>query len=782
MVIGYGFGVWQPGQVVLAGAPVPPPASLSLSEFTLDRNVFDSGGAFGRNAASIPLSGQADPGAVVQGRAVQAGDGSAHTGWQDLATADAGGAWSGTLPVPRAPHWLRMEVRLKLNSGVRASMSKTCASGHVIAMMGQSELFRAMDITSSAVTYTGPVGDTEQVQMVKGTPSPGGGGNPVQSYSVLPRFFLDATPVSSSHMTHAADLVRKNTQDRVVFIDMAIPGTGRTQLSDDSDPLRRWQDLLAKLDAAGWQDGVRPGVIVDMWTNADGSFALDFLKVFKPFYCGIQEDGSDYVPGTPIPARIFSTNTTKNHVHDHLLFDLTGRGLGLFNETETKVILCHHRYDIAAGNKRNWLVEAGDARIEPVMWEQEILRSQAFPAMLADPDLSRLMTRGTEPLNYENGSSFGGGTIWGDVIHPGQGPDGLSLFARHMAHAGLVGAGILPAQIPEFDGVSFDPAGMYAEFTCSAGPVTSTRRLRGLAEPSPAPGAHWTDILGFEFNGTPVERAEIQPGGAIRVHVPPAHAPADWSRDRFFFGRGGGTGGLLTQADPMNGYWMNYPVVEAASLGVAGLYDDQSMAAGGVALRPMPPASVMAPAAYRAASVHLPPGVYFQAPAGVGSGVSSLRIALRAAFGPTQETVYLLGQENLIILTVNKNLGMRLAFWGGGGLTGAATLPLNPGMRQDFVLTVDLAAQQARLQVDGATVITHGITNGASALIASKDLAVFGYGGATAYGHGGFEFESLRIWQNDLTGSGTPAKVLQASDGAAALNADPWKQGSGLIT
>lgn len=47
--------------------------------------------------------------------------------------------------------------------------------------------------------------------------------------------------------------------------------------------------------------------------------------------------------------------------------------------------------------------------------------------------------------------------------------------------------------------------------------------------------------------------------------------------------------------------------------------------------------------------------------------------------------------------------------------------------------------------------------------------------------HSGAEFESARIWYNDNAGSGTPVKTLLASDGVAALNADSWKNGGGVI-
>lgn len=795
MTIGLGFTLWPGRRAAPGGTPSPLPRTLTLAAFSLDRNVYDTGGAFGRNAALVPLSGTADPGEVVQARAVTAAGGAPHTGWADVATADAGGNWTGALgSIPRSgANWLRIETRLKAAPAVTASMARIFAAGHVVAFMGQSELYRTFTSVGSGRDYDGVLASPDQCQMVNCTATfLDQSGNPGSSTNFgIDHFYTDRGFIGNAASwtngnvarpdcaEHIADLIQKNgIADRFLFLSLALPGTGRVDMADDARITRRWSDDVAVLDAAGWADGVRPGLVVDMWTNADEAYATNFMTAFRPFYTGRLDSGAAYTLGTNLSVTQFSALTATNIRFDHILFDLTGQGRGLFNPAETRMLWCHHRYDIGSDHQ-NWVVTAGGTGIDTSMWGQEMVRT-ALRQMPSDPDFGQVGKRGTEPLNYENGFSPSGST-WGDHIHPGQGDDGLALFARHLGHAALHGLGLVSQVIPAFDQAAFDPAGMYADFASSAGPVTTTRKMRGLADPSPEPGTHWTDVFGFEFDGVPVTRAEIQPSGAVRVHVPAAAAPANWTRSRFTFGRGGGTGHLFYNQDPLAKGWLNYPVVAGL---VPGMGDDQLASSGtGIALRPLAPDAITAPAAYRAAAVGVPAGIWFEDPAAVGSGVTQLRFAMRAAFLGNVTTTYFFGVESQIRASMNKALQGQMTFWASGGTSALTAQRLVlPGKRHDLVFALDMVANTASFSVDGVTWMSMTILGTQNAVNNVRTIGVLGHSFYAATDRPGWEFESLRIWKNDPTGAGTPHKTLLASSGAAALNADAWKRGTGSVS
>lgn len=774
--------------------------TASVADFGTDEIVFDTGAAFGRSQATIPITvptTNAPNGTDLEARSVLASDGTTVVeDWKVIGQA-AGGSCNGSFAATQAAggdDWILLEVRVVGSDQAPARMTTKCDIGHVVAVMGQSELDRLFITTGGS--YSGTFTSTEQFPVIVGdaTYTPDTPGNPVTGFTVTKDFIASGSGIAVK-MQHYADAWLKNGVTRKVkTIDLTQSAHGRFQLSDDTEPNRRWTDFVACLNAAGWADGVRPGVIIDMWTNADVVFATDFMTAYKPFYTGIKADGSDYTLGDGITVETFPGTPGVDDVtiqHDHILFDLGGNGQGLFDPAVTKIILCHHRYDPYATDMDNALID-GSKDVVTDMWAQELIR-EAYDGLLADPDLSQIMERGTEPLNYENGSVTGGGASWGDQIHPGQGPDGLQLFARHLAHAAMRACGVVPATVPEFDTVSFDPAGAHADFSWSGGNITTTRKLRGLADPSPAPGPHWTDVFGFEFNDIPVERAELQPNGSVRVYVPAAEAPADWSRDRFFFGRGGGSGVLLPIADPLEGAWLNYPVVDADSLGVAGLYDDTAQSTGGIAVRPLRalPSDLAAPDAFRAAAVNTQ-DAWFRDPNGIsvaaGGDATQLHAELEMAFRSTQHLVRLLGIADDVDLFVNRSLETRTMVWAAGGSATASSFAPVPGVRYTVKLAADMIADTLRVYANDTLVIDDALGGVQNRFINGAQINVLGNVDAAdgTIITPDAEFISFRCWVNentvdDSTPATAPHKEILASSGVAALDADPWRQAGGTI-
>ena len=151
-----------------SSSPGPAPGTISISGFSRDRTIFDSGAGFGRALADIPLHGGGTAGEIVEARAVSLDDGGATTtAWADVATADAGGLWSGTITVPRSTSWFRPEVRLKAHPGVAAQGADRFGVGHVIAIWGQSEPDRIISTFHNATTPPA-VADPEAVQIFHG--------------------------------------------------------------------------------------------------------------------------------------------------------------------------------------------------------------------------------------------------------------------------------------------------------------------------------------------------------------------------------------------------------------------------------------------------------------------------------------------------------------------------------------------------------------------------------------------------------------------------------------
>jgi hypothetical protein len=751
--------------------PGPLPMDLSLESFGRDRNVYDSGAGFGRDAARLPLTGTATPGAAVQGRLLVAENDLPHTGWSDIATADAQGVWSGDLYGPRHPGWLQVQTRLTANPSVTARMPRVCAIGHVVGMLGQSELNQAFHNGDGVALVPA---DPEQIQIVRQDVA-SAPGDPVTGFAT------DRGPLGSltghGFMTHAGAVLAGATGDKVMVIQMALSGTGRWYLSDDTDALptnrRRWTDHLATLDEAGGADGVRPGLIVDMWTVTDGRWGADFHRAFTPFYTGKTVEGGAYTLGDTITVPNMEEGGVDDIRHDHILFDLTGQGRGQYDPDETRLVICNHRHDSSAGVMANWLGREDSDMIDKFIWGQWELRRQQR-MMLDTADFQAIAIQGPDPQNYENGSDSGG--TWSDMLHPNQdGTDGLALFSRHLAHAAVYGLGLIPRTVPQIDTAVFSPAGDHAEFGSSAGPLTTTRKLRGEPELDDAQ-PHWTEFAGFAFNGVPVDRTESAPGGRIRVHVPAERQPADWSKDRFTLGE---VATVDSQADPLNGWWKNYPVVD---LGVPGLSGNN-----GVAVRPA--FAELAAPAYSGAALAVSES-WFEDPLGIGDPgtCSTARFEWCGSVATNVATMPLFGVGTRFAVSVSPNRQLSVQVWGGGGIARTRQGVILPGVRYAIVALVDIAARRCTVYLDPVDLAAPDLSGQTPAI----DMTLGGnfsrfvngdrinaFGTAPGETMGG-AFGSFAVWRNDLSRAGAARVTLTAMDGAAALNAHPWHRGGAI--
>ena len=530
--------------VPTAGAGTRPlTLPLTLTEFARDQTVFDSGAAFGRDAARVPLSGLAPPGTVIETRAVPAVspdasfDASSDPGpdgatpWQRIATADASGAWSGWLEsMARAPGWWRAEIRATNAPGNVTRMQARFAAGHVIDVWGQSEWHRAVLPAFTGLGKAEPVRDPEALQVSYVAAAGDGYGKAENRRHAM---VTDATPVSS-HMTALSNaLAALRPGEKFHFVFHTASGTSKADMAHDAPSGRRFERQFADdlaLHRFAYPEGAGPGLAMESWYNADASRARDFVPLTLRVVAGINPDGSPHVLG-------------QNGIDHHLFPELYDPDRTVW------AILGPHRFDIAAFADKIPVMRAGLAA----------LFDPADPAdVLARTPVH--FHRGLEPLTYLNGRADGT-----DLSHPNTGAevgDGMHRLMRLTAAGAVEALGLAPFTVPEFDRATLGPEGRYVEVASSAGPVSTTRALAGDLD-SLAPGQ--PQVWGFRHNGRRVSRADLA-GGAVRVY--PEGAASFGPGDVLDFASDGVGADTPEQVSRLQ-VWRDHPVV--ATVGVPGL-------------------------------------------------------------------------------------------------------------------------------------------------------------------------------------------------------------------
>lgn len=529
--------------------------ALSLSEFARDRTVFDSGAAFGRNAARVPLSGRAPPGTVIQARAVPAADPptgpvtdpapAGATPWQEIATADAAGTWSGRLDgLARAPGWWQVEIRAAGDPGSALRMQARFAAGHAIDIWGQSEWHRAVLPAFASLRSVEPVHDPEALQVTYvAAPGDGYGKAGMRQHAMI----TDATPVSS-HMTalsNALAVLRPGEKFHIVF--HTASGTSKADMADDSVTAprfgRRFDDDLA-LHRFAYPEGEGPGLAMESWYNADSSHPDDFVPLTLRAVAGINPDGSPHVAG-------------RNGVDHHLFPELYDPDRTVWT------ILGPHRFDLPAFARKIPVMRAGIAA----------LFDPANPADVLDRTPVRFH-RGLEPLTYLNGNADGS-----DLSHPNTGEaagDGMHRLMRLTAAGAVEALGLAAFPVPAFDRAVPDPGGRFVDVSSTAGPVTTTRALDGGLDRLPQ---GQPQVWGFRHNGRRVSRADLVDG---KVRVYPEGADRFAPGDGLDFASDGVGADTPDQVSRIQ-VWRDHPVVAIA--GVPGLE--------GIPLRALTPQSVL---------------------------------------------------------------------------------------------------------------------------------------------------------------------------------------------
>lgn len=726
--------------------PGPPSGTLSLTPFSSDRVIFDSGAGFGLSEAIIPLAGSGTAGEVVQARAVSLDDGGGTTtAWADIATIDANGLWSGTISAPRSASWFRPEVRLKSTPGVTAQGANRFGVGHVIAIWGQSEPDRIISTFHNATTPP-PVADAEAVQIFHGAAS-----TPTR------HFVTDASPLTAGAAALAATLIAERPGEKFAVIFHTVPGTDPRELVNDSDPGRSWSADRALHDFAT-ADGQHVGLAALSWFAAPGSLGASYGEAMFPLFAGKTISGATVT----FPSDITYGAGLSYHA-DHWFGEL-------YDYSRTRwVPYGPHRFDIDADMQDATHLVGG--AVQSNLANKQAAR-QSWRAMLALPTATMFLPAAVEPVTYVNGFDDGAGG-WTDFAHPaGNTPDGIEAWARLTAHAILRSAGLSTWAVPVFDQSLWEPAGAWVEVWSSSGPVTTTRLAR--AEPALGSGQpHWTEVMGFQINGAPARNTQIVAG---RVRIFPESGVFTYA-DSVQYGEGGATGMIAFPDDHAAATWKNLPIVDVGAAGVAG-----------IPVAPLPAASALvntlpAPAQPFATSAS---GPYFLDPANVPAGTTQITFAARfrlTALPPTGSYILFAQSGGSFDVEILNSGSLRLNLRDSASVkvitNGLVAAALSGGIWYDLVVSADMAAQVCRVRLNGTLLATLDFSTPGTGLFASnRAISFLARNNATLQYIG--TVETVRAWFS-ATPSGTEpaATAYKEITGPAALaNADPWKLGT----
>lgn len=731
----------------LASFPQPtgevfvPLTTISISDFSRDRTLFDSGAAFGRTEAVVPVSGTGTAGETVELRL--APEGEMPGAWSDFATVDGSGNWAGSVTVSRQAHWLRFEARIKSEPVTRAYTPNRFGVGHVIALWGQSEVVRIRSTVYNQVPPEPLLGD-DNVQAMWFDDGP------------IVKHLTNTDPHTAALAAMANVFMAERPDDKVALVFQAVAGTGFRDLVDDANASRLWADDAA-LHAFATADGQHVGLPSVSWFASPGSFAEHYEEALFPLFTG------KTAAGDPVnfPSAI-TYNGASSYQADHWFGEL-------YDTAHSKwIAFGPHKFDIGADMRNATVLLDGSPQSN---LQNKAQARESWRAMVANPHADGVfLPLGLEPLTYQNGIDDGQGG-WSDQSHPASdSDDGAPMFARLMAHAILQSAGLTQWTMPEFDQSDWEPSGAYVEIWSSAGAITTPRIKRGL----PALGSdfpHWTEVFGWQINGEPAERAEILAG---RVRLYPNEASFVAS-DIIQFGEGGATGMVKFPEDHQAQTYLNLPIVDAGLSGI-----------DGVPLRPLPDATVLENPLVPTSSLFTTgaTGPFFYDPDTLGVGVERIAFQFDMAAGlPSSGTKMLMTSTgNYLRLESLANGRLRLRVLDSGGVVHVDYVQTDAGVVADGVqadirLSIDLPAGFARLWVNGALVLDQGFISATPTLPSNRRLLLL----ANSTGSNQVEgnITRLAVWKDAVADGSLPAQApyKEIVGPASVVNADSWKQG-----
>ena len=458
---------------------------FSLDALPFNRFVYNS---LDNTTATVTLKGKGTTGQSVQIRGESPGG---NTAWSTGAIVDGAGNWTATLSVPRAQwgEWYTPAARAGTNDATKLTGANTFGCGFVVGLMGQSEITHVLDNGSFNNQSGMPAPASVAGERIVFTLLKTGNFANVQTLPFSTVSYVSDVTISKASMHMANLLMRVCPDARIHIVDLAVAGTGRTDLASDLDAntditnARSWANFEATVNRAIGGDRqlgtnlTEMGHIVEEWfTNDLGQFLTP--NAFFPLYSGRTSSGATFTLGGNDPV-------TGSRV-DHCLWDLTGADRGLFS-TNTKWNLAgiQNWADYADGVMPNSVTNGAGAdnyqSRKRTIWTN---LTATFNNAVFDGIRGVI---GPDSHIYQSGYETSPG-VWANQIHPSVDSEwGSPAFARHLGMTILQAIGYTVGR-PEITGITPANDGSYADITVKLnhadGTLSTTRLERGLTRPA----------------------------------------------------------------------------------------------------------------------------------------------------------------------------------------------------------------------------------------------------------------------------------------------------------
>jgi len=557
--------LWLIGAVLFSGVAANASDRVFLDEFPRDRAIFDTGAQLGLATANVPLSGTATladgatpvaDGQVIEARAYSVDDGGASsTAWTAVGET-SGGGWSGSIAVPRNTSWYRAEARVQGSSAPVAQMSHRFGAGHVWAIYEQSNWSKLLDHNSNSlpndtVTHPGDVFIFKRNGSITEVDN-GGGFSP--SLSALANALSAERPGEKF-------AIGFHTQSGTSPSDMLTMSTEDAQYGTQGK--RDWEAEVVCHENLTLNGLTPVGLVTINGWIAFGAGKPSVANAMTKVFLGKDIDGTPVTPAELNSPRNMTT-----------FYDWSYSRLGWVGP--------HGRDNggQSAGNVQVFADLPGYGKPADDDYEALVDRLRSN---FGQPHLPETLPTVMETIGPQRGRPNGSGG-WTEILHMnGRSKDGREMLARIGMAATLKTVGLVDWPIPEFNRRYDEPTGAYVEFWMDGHDVTTWRRLRAAAGelgeyPTEIPDTfpHRTEVMGWEIDGRPAERAEIVANagdsGHAGVRVYPNTGRPNFSRySKIIYGPGSYVGRQIKEKDPQEGVHLNYPVVDVGQVALPAL-------------------------------------------------------------------------------------------------------------------------------------------------------------------------------------------------------------------
>ena len=574
--------VWRGESTVLAPGqnertnPLPTAASqVEIAEFSRDKAPFDSGAGRKKNSARIPFkavvrNAQNQPvsGAVVEGRIVTA-TGQPVATWEVIGTTNRQGEAQGNLYTQRHPEYLQREVRIQGNNQVVDQSENSFGVGHTIVVLAQSNLDQGF-MPSHFKTAKPAALSTDMVQHYYHERDDG---NKVANPRVGPKYIRrwdtgvsDSVDVTGWPTAFANALTESRPGEKFFVVWHVHEGTGYTDMVGNGG--KRIPQVEAALADYVYADGqARGGIVGGAWTHTPGSTGLLFEEAHFPIFFAKRATGD---PVT-IPSSI-DYGARDPYNLDHWIGDWYDL------DEITYALQDPHQFGPRGFTLKSATLNA-DGKLNYWFTKREDIR-QSIREMVQNPNATNslgekiILPIYMGALNYAIGEVNKSGTGYGDGTHPSDNtPDGGMLFNALIAHGFLRAAGLTDWPEPVFDRHYRHPSGAWWEWWSTAGPITTTRRVREEKRPTPPAGdnaLHWTEVVAFQIDKKPATRVEII-NGRVRIYPPTGETFAPDDLSRISHGDGGASGHLNDGPDRIAELWKDIAIIDFDLPGIDGV-------------------------------------------------------------------------------------------------------------------------------------------------------------------------------------------------------------------